>query len=85
MFPEFATTYRDNDNKVRLYIFPGVDALGNQLYKNVDLSSIKAKYTYSKKSDNAIEFIFEENINSLQCTMVNIKNSSERKFIFKKL
>lgn len=85
MFPEFAATYRDNDNKVHLYIFPGADASGNQLYKNVDLSSIKAKYTYSKKSDNSIEFIFEENIKSLQCTMVNIKNSSERKFIFKNL
>lgn len=85
MFPEFAATYRDSDNKVHLYIFPGADALGNQLYKNVDLSSIKAKYTYSKKSDNAIEFIFEENIKSLQCTMVNIKNSSEREFIFKNL
>lgn len=83
MFPEFATTFRDNDNKVHLYIFPGIDALGNQLYKNVDLSSIKAKYTYSKKSDNAIEFIFEENIKSLQCKMINIKDSSERNFIFK--
>ena len=85
MFPEFATTFRDNDNKVHLYIFTGVDALGNQVYKNVDLSSIKAKYTYSKKSDNAIEFVFEENIKSLQCKMVNIKDSSERNFIFKNL
>lgn len=85
MFPEFAVTYRDNDNKVHLYIFPGVDTSGNQLYKNVDLSSIKAKYTYSKKSDNAIELIFEENIKSLQCKMINIKDLSERKFIFKNL
>ena len=85
MFPEFATIFRDNDNKVHLYIFPGIDTLGNQLYKNVDLSSIKAKYTYSKKSDNAIEFIFEENIKSLQCKMINIKDSSERNFIFKNL
>lgn len=83
MFPEFAAIYRDNDNKVHLYIFPGVDTSGNQLYKNVDLSSIKAKYTYSKKSDNAIELIFEENIKSLQCKMINIKDLSERKFIFK--
>jgi hypothetical protein len=85
MFPEFAATYRDSDNKVRLYIFPGADASGNQLYKNVDLSSIKAKYTYSKKSDNAIELIFEENIKSLHCKMINIKDLSERKFIFKNL
>ena len=35
MFPEFATIFRDNDNKVHLYIFPGIDNSGKQIYKNI--------------------------------------------------
>lgn len=85
MFPEFATIFRDNDNKVHLYIFPGIDKNGKQIYKNIDLSSINAKYTYNKKSDNAIEFIFETNIKKLECNLIHATNNSTRKFVFKNI
>lgn len=85
MFPEFATIFRDNDNKVHLYIFPGIDKSRKQIYKNIDLSSINAKYTYSKKSDNAIEFVFETNIKKLECNLIHSTNNSVRKFIFKNI
>lgn len=83
MFPEFATTFRDENNKVHLYIFPGIDENRKQIYKNLDLSTIKAKYEFIKKSDNATEFIFEDNITALQCIMIHAKDGTERKFIFK--
>lgn len=85
MFPEFATTYRDEEGKVHLYIFPGIDDNGNQLYKNINLSSINVAYTHSNKSDNSCEIVFEDNIKSLQCTMIHSKTGEKKVFNFEKV
>ena len=82
MFPEFASVYRDKNQKVHLYVFPGIDDDGKQLYKNIDLNNIKLDYKYIKNSDKSYDFVFEKNLKSLSCSMVNIKTGQTKLFVF---
>ena len=41
MFPEFASIYKDDEGYTHLYVFPGLDEDGKQLYRNMDLNNKK--------------------------------------------
>lgn len=82
MFPEFATTYRDKDNNVHLYVFLGIDDDGKQIYRNIDLSSLDKEYTYTKNSDKSYDFQFKDDISKLVCKMIHIKTGETKTFVF---
>ena len=86
MFKEFATVYRDNNNKIHLYVFPGIDNNGKQLYRNMDLNNINAEYKFTKNEDKSYDFVFEnKNITKLTCTMIHVKTNNIKKFIFENI
>lgn len=86
MFKEFATVYRDNNNKVHLYVFPGIDNNGKQLYRNMDLNNINVKYKFTKNEDKSYDFIFEDtNIKNLTCTMIHNKTNIIKTFKFENI
>ena len=82
MFPEFATVYKDSDNLVHLYVFPGIDDDGKQIYRNMDLKQINIKYKYRKNDDKSYDFTFLEPIKKLTCTMINSKTGNFKQFSF---
>ena len=53
MFPEFATTYKDDKGQLHLYVFPGIDEDGSQLYRNLDLKNINIDYKFTKNLDKS--------------------------------
>ena len=72
MFPEFVTVFRDRNNKVHLFFFPGMDEHSNQVYKSLDLSKTGLSFEHIIYSDNAEEFIFHrEDISKVTCKLVD--------------
>ena len=70
MFPGYATCYKDKNNKVHLYFFPGIDDKGKHIYKDLDLST-EIEHTVNKYSDSAKEYIFEnKNIAKIVCKLL---------------
>lgn len=83
MFPEFATVYRDSENKIHLYVFPGIDDNGKQIYRNMDLNNINAEYKYVKNDDKSYDFIFSDvNIKHIECSMIHSKTGVSKTFKF---
>jgi hypothetical protein len=82
MFPEFATTYKDENGFIHLYVFPGIDDDGKQIYRNMDLKNINIEYKYTKNNDKSYDFIFLEPLKRLTCTMIHSKTGDIKKFSF---
>ena len=57
MFPEFATTYKDDKGQLHLYVFPGIDDDGSQLYRN--LKYTKPGYFLKGKDSNLFKVCLE--------------------------
>jgi hypothetical protein len=85
MFPEFASIYNDDEGYTHLYVFPGLDEDGKQLYRNMDLNNINVDYKFTKKDDKAYDFIFLTPITKLTCTMIHNKTGELRKFTFENI
>ena len=73
MFPEFATTYKDDKGQLHLYVFPGIDDDGSQLYRNLDLKNINIDYKFTKNTDKSYDFIILSPLKKLICTMIHNK------------
>lgn len=72
MFPEFATTYRDTNNKIHLFFFPGMDDSSKNIWKRLDLSKTDLKFEKHDFNDGAEEFIFErEDITRITCRLID--------------
>ena len=48
MFPGFVNTYRDKENHVHLYFFPGIDEHGNNIYNNIDFLNTHINSLYKE-------------------------------------
>lgn len=76
MIEEFVTVYRDCNNKVHLFFFPGIDESNSQICKNLDLSKTGLSFEHFVYSDNAEEFIFDrEDISKVTCRLVDNDNN----------
>ncbi|MBO5003775.1 MAG: hypothetical protein J6D03_00610 [Clostridia bacterium] len=73
MFPGFVSIYRDDEEFIHLYFFPGIDKYGKQIYRSLDLSNIEFDYKFSKNTDdNAIDYKFlEKNIVKIKCKLID--------------
>ena len=72
MFSEFATTYKDKNNKIHLFFFPGLDENNTNIWKRLDLSKSELKYERIEYSDGAEEFIFDrEDITKITCKLID--------------
>ena len=74
MFPGFVNTYKDDNNYIHLFFFPGIDEKGNNIYNNIDMSSFTSTYDMETNSDNSIDIKFH-NRNIIKIHVKLIKNS----------
>jgi len=44
MFPGYVTIYKDKDEFIHLYFYPGLDINENFYYRDLDLSNCQIKY-----------------------------------------
>ena len=80
MFPGFITVYKDNNNYIHLYFFPGINDIGKPIYNNLDLS--KCEFDFDKKVnyDKSIDYKFlNKKIKKIYCKLVYSDNISEEK------
>ena len=72
MFQEFATAYKDKNNKVHLFFFPGLDDNNKNIWKKIDLSKADLEYEKIDYDDGSEEFIFErEDISKITCKLID--------------
>ncbi len=58
MFPGFVNTYKDKNNNVHLYFFPGIDENGNSIYNKIDMKDVMSTYTMTDNSDGSSDICF---------------------------
>lgn len=76
MIPGFVTAYKDNNDFVHLYFFPGIDVQNRPIYKDIDLSHCKFRFTKSKYLDSAIDYKFyDKRIYKLTCKLLDYNNN----------
>lgn len=79
----FVTIYKDYNNKIHLYFYPGIDNFNQYYYNTLDLSDTKVKYKEIKHTDGACEFIFEtKNIIKVTCKLISKYNDVEYKTLY---
>lgn len=83
LFPGFVTSFRDEENKIHLYFYPGIDNFNQYYYNTLDLSKTNVKYIEEKRDDGAIEFIFlQKNIVKITCCLITKYNTAEYKTLY---
>lgn len=71
MIKGFVSTYKDEDDFVHLYFFPGIDDDDNKIYNDIDLSNCGVDFVEEKFNDNACDFRFvTKNIIKITCKLV---------------
>lgn len=76
MIPGFVTTYKDTENKIHLFFYPGLSNEGDQIYNELDLSNSNLKFEEKQNKDKSKEFIFErKDIVKIKCKL--IKNNGD--------
>ena len=76
MIPGFVTTYKDKENKIHLFFYPGLSNEGDPIYNELDLSNSNLKFEEKQNKDKSKEFIFErKDIVKIKCKL--IKNNGD--------
>ena len=76
MFPGFVTTYKDKENKIHLFFYPGTSDNGQPIYNDLDLSKMKLSYQEKQNEDNSKDFVFDrKDIIKIKCKL--IKNNGD--------
>jgi hypothetical protein len=72
MFPGYVTTFKDKDNFIHLYFYPGLTDNNGFFYRDLDLSNCKVEYTESINKDGSKEYIFKnKNIVRIVCKLID--------------
>ncbi len=80
LFPGFVTLFKDINDKIHLYFYPGIDNFNQYYYNTLDLSDSKVKYRVIHNQDGSSEFIFEtKNIIRITCKLISKYNDVEYK------
>lgn len=75
MFPAYVTLYKDKDNKIHLYFFPGITDEDNFYYKKLDMSECGKPFIVKKYEDKSREFIFDDtSIKGVKCKLIKNHN-----------
>ena len=69
MFPGFVNTYKDKNNNVHLYFFPGIDDNGASIYNKIDMKDILSDYNMIDNEDGSSDICFYNN----KIIKVNVK------------
>ena len=70
MIPGFVTAYKDNNNYIHLYFYPGYEN-GNNIYELFDLNKIQVDYDKLEHPDGSIELLFKtDKLLQFNCTLI---------------
>lgn len=77
MFPGFVSLYKDDDNFIHLYFFPGIGDDNKIIYRSLDLSNVNYEYKYVKHDDKSVDYKFEsKRIVKVVCTLIDNKTGN---------
>lgn len=72
MFPGFVTLYKDKDNFINLYFYPGISDTNEFIYKPLELVNYNFEYQKILNDDYSIIYKFaNKNIKSITCKLVS--------------
>lgn len=76
MFPGFVNAYKDKNDIVHLFFYPGLDDDMLPIYRTLDLTGSNCKFELKKYNDNSIEYIFDnKNIRLIHCNLIESKTN----------
>lgn len=76
MIDGFVVTYKDSENFIHLYFYPGIDKEGKPIYRDIDLSDCRFRHTKKKYIDNAVDYkFFDKRIYKLNCRLLDFNNN----------
>lgn len=76
MIEGFVVSYKDLEGFVHLYFYPGVDKEGNPIYRDIDLTGCKFRYSITRHLDNAVDYKFyDKRILKLHCVLLDYNNN----------
>lgn len=76
MIDGFVVSYRDSEDFVHLYFYPGLDDSNAPIYREIDLNGCRFKYQTTKYLDNAVDYkFFDKRIIKLNCKLLDFNNS----------
>ena len=71
MIPGFITAYKDKEQWVHLYFYPGVSEQGRPIYMDVDISDVMIRYSIQKHIDNSVDYKFyNKSIVKIYCKLI---------------
>lgn len=71
MIPGFVTLFKDKDEKIHLFFYPGISDSGEPIYHDLDLSKMKLSYTEKENKDKSREFVFDrKDIVKIKCKLI---------------
>lgn len=74
MFPGYVTMFKDKDNFIHLYFYPGLDNFNNFYYRDLDLTNCQVNYNEIDNEDSSKEYVFEnKNIIRIVCKLIDNK------------
>ena len=74
MFPGYVTMFKDKDEFVHLYFYPGLDNFNNFYYRDLDLTNCQVGYNETDNEDGSKEYVFEnKNIIRIVCKLIDNK------------
>lgn len=72
MFPGYVSMFKDEQDFIHLYFYPGLDDNDSYYYRDLDLSNCQVKYSESINEDGSKEYIFEnKNIVKIVCKLID--------------
>lgn len=76
MVKGFVTTYKDKEDYVHLYFFPGIDEHYQPIYKDIDLTHSRFRFIKTKYIDNAVDYKFyDKRIVKINCKLRDFNNN----------
>lgn len=74
MFPGYVTIFKDKDEFVHLYFYPGLDNFNNFYYRDLDLTNCQVNYSEIDNEDGSKEYVFDnKNIIRIVCKLIDNK------------
>lgn len=72
MFPGYVTIFKDNEQFIHLYFYPGIDENDNFYYRDLDLSNCNINFTKNVNNDGSTEYVFEnQKILKIVCKLID--------------
>lgn len=71
MFPGFATLFKDDEKKIHLFFYNGLDENLEPTYKDLDLPKTGLAYEQIDNADGSKEYIFKrKDILKMRCKLI---------------